>query len=141
MNELLKEFLLTFLTALATGLSAVIIKLITAKIAYITAKTQDEKKVRFLTWLEEDVIVKCINTTTQTYVDELKKQGNFNADAQKIAMEKTTEAILTVLTEADKELLETYVDDISTWITTRVESYMQSLKDATTDNKIDTVKE
>ena len=56
-------------------------------------------------------------------------------------MEKTTEAILTVLTEADKELLETYVDDISTWITTRVESYMQSLKDATTDNKIDTVKE
>lgn len=141
MNELLKEFLLTFLTALATGLAAVIIKLITAKIAYITAKTQDEKKIRFLTWLEEDVIVKCINTTTQTYVDELKKQGNFNADAQKIAMEKTTEAILTVLTEADKELLETYVDDISTWITTRVESYMQSLKDVTTDSKNDTVKE
>lgn len=141
MNELLKEFLLTFLTALATGLAAVIIKLITAKIAYITAKTQDEKKIRFLTWLEEDVIVKCINTTTQTYVDELKKQGNFNADAQKVAMEKTTEAILTVLTEADKELLETYVDDISTWITTRVESYMQSLKDVTTDSKNDTVKE
>ena len=141
MNELLKEFLLTFLTVLATGLATVVIKLITAKINYITTKTNDEKKVRFLTWLEEDVIIKCINTTTQTYVDALKEQGNFNAEAQKIAMEKTTEAILTVLTDADKALLETYVDDISTWITTRVESYMQSLKDVTTDSKNDTVKE
>lgn len=141
MNELLKEFLLTFLTVLATGLATVIIKLITAKINYITTKTQDEKKIRFLTWLEEDVIVKCINTTTQTYVESLKEQGNFNAEAQKVAMEKTTEAVLTVLTDADKELLETYVDDISTWITTRVESYMQSIKNVTIDNKNDTVKE
>lgn len=141
MNELLKEFLLTFLTVLATGLATVIIKLITAKINYITTKTQDEKKLRFLTWLEEDVIVKCINTTTQTYVEALKEQGNFNAEAQKVAMEKTTEAVLTVLTDADKELLETYVDDISTWITTRVESYMQNIKNVTIDNKHDTVKE
>lgn len=141
MNELLKEFLLTFLTVLATGLATVIIKLITAKINYLTTKTQDEKKIRFLTWLEEDVIVKCINTTTQTYVESLKEQGNFNAEAQKIAMEKTTEAVLTVLTDADKELLETYVDDISTWITTRVESYMQNIKNVTSDSKNDTVKE
>lgn len=141
MNELLKEFLLTFLTVLATGLATVVIKLITAKINYITTKTNDEKKVRFLTWLEEDVIIKCINTTTQTYVDALKEQGNFNAEAQKIAMEKTTEAILTVLTDADKALLETYVDDISTWITTRVESYMQNIKDNATNNQDNIVKE
>lgn len=128
MNELLKNFLMTFLTALATSLSAVVIRLITVKINHIITQTEDEKKQRFLSWIENDVIIKCINSTTQTYVDELKKHGTFNKSAQKIAIAKTTDSILKVLTEADTELLSTYVDDVSIWIATRVESYIKENK-------------
>ena len=49
---------------------------------------------------------------------------SFNKEAQKQALDKTLENILVLLTEADKELLSTYVDDIDTWIETRIEAYM-----------------
>lgn len=132
MNEIFKEFIVTLLTVLATGIASCLIKLINAKIESIIQTTNDEKKIRFLNWVENDVIVKCINTTTQTYVQELKEQDKFTVDSQKIAMAKTVTAVLNVLTEADNELLSTYVDDVTTWIKTRVEAYMHESKNTTT---------
>lgn len=124
MNELFKEFLLTFLTVLATGVATFTVKLLSAKIEQIVSRTKDERKINFLHWVENDVIIKCINTTTQTFVEELKNANSFNKEAQKQALDKTLENILVLLTDADKELLSTYVDDIDTWIETRIEAYM-----------------
>jgi len=124
MNELFKEFLLTFLTVLATGVATFTVKLLSAKIEQIVSRTEDERKINFLHWVENDVIIKCINTTTQTFVEELKNANSFSKEAQKQALDKTLENILVLLTDADKELLSTYVDDIDTWIETRIEAYM-----------------
>lgn len=128
MNEIFKEFIITFLTVLATGVATCLIKLLNAKIESIAQTTEDEKKLRFLNWVENDVIVKCINTTTQTYVQALKEQDKFTAESQRIAMAKTVTSVLNVLTEADNELLAEYVDDVTTWITTRIEAYMHESK-------------
>ena len=135
MNEIFKEFIITFLTVLATGVATCLIKLLNAKIESIAQTTEDEKKLRFLNWVENDVIVKCINTTTQTYVQALKEQDKFTVESQRIAMAKTVTSVLNVLTEADNELLAEYVDDVTTWITTRIEAYMHESK------KIDIKKE
>ena len=83
MNEIFKEFIITFLTVLATGVATCLIKLLNAKIESIAQTTEDEKKLRFLNWVENDVIVKCINTTTQTYVQALKEQDKFKEDVRK----------------------------------------------------------
>ena len=128
MNEIFKEFIITFLTVLATGVATCLIKLLNAKIESIAQTTEDEKKLRFLNWVENDVIVKCINTTTQTYVQALKEQDKFTVESQRIAMAKTVTSVLNVLTEADNELLAEYVDDVTTWITTRIEAYMHESK-------------
>ena len=135
MNEMFKECIVTFLTVLATGVATCLIKLLNAKIESIAQNTEDEKKLRFLNWVENDVIVKCINTTTQTYVQSLKEQDKFTVESQRIAMAKTVTSVLNVLTEADNELLAEYVDDVTTWITTRIEAYMHESKkiDAKTD--------
>ena len=136
MKEIFNTCITTFLTVLVTGVATCVIKLINAKIDSIVQHTKDEKKIRFLQWLENDVIVKCVNTTTQTYVETLKAENNFTLEAQKVAMTKTTEAVLNVLTEADNQLLAEYVDDVTTWITTRVEAYMYENKKQLTNNDI-----
>ena len=137
MNEIFKNFIVTFLTVLATGIATCLIKLINAKIESIARQTEDEKKLRFLNWVENDVIIKCINTTTQTYVQTLKEKGMFTVESQKIAMAKTVTSVLNVLTEADNELLSNYVEDVTTWITTRVEAYMHESKKINIKNNED----
>ena len=128
MNEIFKTFLMSLVTVLATGIGGCIIKLLQAKIDEVISRTQDEKKKAFLTWVEYDVIEKCINTTTQTYVDALKESGDFNSESQKQAMEKTVSTVMELLTESNVELLSTYVGDVSTWITASVENYLQKSK-------------
>ena len=133
MNEILKTFLLSLVTVLATGIGTCIIKLLQAKIDQVIAKTEDEKKRAFLQWVEYDVIEKCINTTTQTYVDALKESNGFDKESQKQAMEKTINNITTLLTDANMELLSTYVGDVTTWLTASVENYLQKTKDTGKD--------
>lgn len=132
MNEYIKTFLLTLMTVLATGIGGCIIKLLQAKIEQVISRTEDERKREFLYWVEHDVIEKCINTTTQTYVDALKESNGFDKESQKQAMDKTINSITTLLTEANMELLSTYVGDVTTWLTASVENYLQKTK---TDGK------
>ena len=47
-------------------------------------------------------------------------------------MDKTINSITTLLTEANMELLSTYVGDVTTWLTASVENYLQKTK---TDGK------
>lgn len=128
MNEMFKNFIMGFITLLGSTLSLFIIKLISAKIDSIISRTNDDKKREFLYWVEKDVIVKCINTTNQTFVQSLKDSGKFDKDAQKEAMNKTIENVMEILTETNSTLLSEYVGDVTTWITTCVEDYILNSK-------------
>lgn len=128
MNEMFKNFLMGFITLLGSTLSLFVIKLISAKIDSIISRTNDDKKREFLYWVEKDVIVKCINTTNQTFVQSLKDSGKFDKDAQKEAMNKTINSVMEILTETNSTLLSEYVGDVTTWITTCVEDYILNSK-------------
>lgn len=128
MNEMFKNFLMGFITLLGSTLSLFVIKLISAKIDSIISQTNDDKKREFLYWVEKDVIVKCINTTNQTFVQSLKDSGKFDKDAQKEAMNKTINSVMEILTETNSTLLSEYVGDVTTWITTCVEDYILNSK-------------
>lgn len=128
MNELFKEFLMGFITLLGTALSLFVIKLISAKIDSIISVTNDDRKRQFLYWVENDVIVKCINATNQTYVQSLKDSGKFDKEAQVEAMNKTVSSIMEILTETNSTLLSEYVGDVTTWIKTHVEDYILNSK-------------
>jgi NADPH:quinone reductase-like Zn-dependent oxidoreductase len=128
MKELYREFLLSLVTLVATGIGTFLIQLISAKIKAIINTTEDTKKQRFLTWVNDELIVKCINTTTQTFVEELKSSNSFDKASQEKAMQKTVDAVITLLTDTNKQLLEEYVGDTNAWITMCVENFIQKSK-------------
>jgi Ni,Fe-hydrogenase I large subunit len=128
MNEILKEVIMSVITIMITILSGCITRIITIKMNDMSNKIKDSRKVEFLNWVNS-VIVQCVDTTTQTYIDTLKKNGNFNEQAQKEAFNMTMNNISSLLSEQDMSTLGGYVGDTSTWITTSIESYIKSRKE------------
>ena len=63
-----------------------------------------------------DLVVDCIECTNQTYADALREQGKFDAEAQKEALTKTTTAVLTLLTDETKEMLNSIVGDVGIYV-------------------------
>ena len=69
-----------------------------------------------------DTITDCVIATTQTYVDSLKKQGAFDAEAQKAAFKMTYEAVIKLLTDEATEYLNAAVGDLNLYITQKIEA-------------------
>lgn len=127
MNDILREIIMSVTTIMITILSGCITRVITIKMNDMTNKIKDSRKAEFLNWINS-VIVQCVDTTTQTYIDTLKKNGNFNEEAQKEAFNRTMTNISALLSEKDLATLGGYVGDTSTWITTSIESYIKNKK-------------
>ena len=79
-----------------------------------------------------DMLDKTIQTTVvatnQTYVESLKAQGKFDAEAQKIAFQMTYDAIMKTLSEEAKTYLNTAVGDLNSYITNAVEKTVNENK-------------
>ena len=98
-----------------------LIALISSKIKQIKQKTDNDLLDKYLSMLE-NTITDCVIATTQTYVDSLKKQGSFDADAQKVAFTKTYTNVMKILTEDAKEYLEQALGDLESYIYNKIES-------------------
>ena len=95
--------------------------LIKAKINELKLKKDDDLFNKYLSMLE-NTITDCVIATTQTYVDSLKKQGAFDADAQKVAFTKTYTNVMKILTEDAKEYLEQALGDLESYVYNKIES-------------------
>ena len=69
-----------------------------------------------------DTITTCVIATNQTYVESLKKQGRFDAEAQKEAFKLTYNAVMSVLTDEAKNYLTSIYGDLTAYITSRIEA-------------------
>ena len=67
-------------------------------------------------------ITECVIATNQTYVEALKQQGKFDAEAQKIAFQMTSKAVLDILSEDAKEYLNATIGDLNVYITNKIEA-------------------
>lgn len=103
------------------------IVLIKNKAAQIAARTEDETKQKYIDMLAE-TITKCVAATTQTYVDSLKASGNFNAEAQQEAFQKSFDAVMLVLTNDAKEYLSHIYGDLTAYITQAIEAEVKANK-------------
>lgn len=94
---------------------------ILAKIA--TSKTQEEQELasKYLNMVEQTV-TNCVIATNQTYVDSLKSEGKFDAEAQKIAFDKTMDAVLAILTDDAKVYLTQIFGDLNVFLSNLIES-------------------
>lgn len=78
--------------------------------------------------LLETTIIDCVIATNQTYVDALKAEGKFDADAQKEAFKKTYEAVMQILTEDAKEYLMNALGDFDTFVNAKIEASVNTSK-------------
>ena len=102
-------------------LTAYIVKYIQVKSAEIT-KSTDNTLIDKYTGMLADTISACVLATNQTYVETLKKQGKFDAEAQKIAFNMTLDAVMNILNEDAKEYLSEAFGDLNSYIASQIEA-------------------
>ena len=126
MNILAQLFEIVVFPLLAIG-TVYLISLIKVKIQEIKQYKEEALYNKYLTMLE-NTIVDCVISTTQTYVETLKKQGKFDADAQKIAFTKTYTNVMAILNKDAKEYLEEAIGDLETYVYNKIEAEVNLTK-------------
>ena len=102
-------------------LTTYFVKLINAKITEIGNSSNNELEKKYLIMLNS-IITDCVIATTQTYVESLKKQGKFDAEAQKKAFNLTLNAVLNILNDDAKKVLTEAVGDLNLYISQKIEA-------------------
>ena len=75
-----------------------------------------------------DMIVAAVETTTSTYVKQLKADNLFDADAQKEAFNKTFDAVTKQLTEDAKQIITETYGDVKVYVTNKIEQFVEAAK-------------
>ena len=119
--ELLFQIFEVCVLPLLGVLTAFVIKFIKAKELELNAKHDNEILAKYITMLS-DTITDCVIATNQTYVDSLKAQGSFDAEAQKIAFQKTFDSVMLILSAEAKEYLANAYGDLAAYIANRIEA-------------------
>lgn len=101
--------------------TAYIVSYIKAKTKELNTNNSNEILTKYLTMLS-DTVCDCVIATNQTYVNSLKDQNAFDADAQKKAFEMTYDAVVNVLSADAKEYLTNVYGDLSIYITNMIEA-------------------
>lgn len=104
-----------------------VVKWFAAKEKEINNSLENETAKKYNSMLFE-TIRDCVTATTQTYVESLKKQDKFDAEAQKIAFHMSFDAVMAVLTDDAKEYLSTLYGDLNAYITTKIEAEVKAQK-------------
>lgn len=119
--ELLSQIFEVCIIPLLGVLTAFFVKWVNAKSAELIASRENETEQKYLDMLK-DTITDCVIATSQTYVDALKQQGAFDAEAQKVAFNMTFEAVFNLLTDEAKEYLTEAVGDLNLYVTQKIEA-------------------
>lgn len=128
----------TWMNILTTIFEIVIIPLlgigVTALVRYLGVKKDELNSKIDSTQIQNCVdriyqlVVDCMLTTQQTYVDSLKAQGKFDEQAQKEAFNKTYEAIINLLDDDLIEFISDTFGDVNSYLTTLIEANLKRYK-------------
>ena len=108
-------------------LTAYVVKIVNAKLEEVSANRKNELEKKYIDMLN-DTISDCVIATTQTYVESLKKQGSFDAEAQKEAFNQTYNSVMDILSEEAKKYLNEAIGDLNLYITQKIEAEVKISK-------------
>ena len=118
---LLYEILQVCVIPLLGVLTAYIVKFINVKSLEIQSNVSNDMADKYIGMVAETISA-CVIATNQTYVEALKKQNAFTADAQKEAFNLTYNAVMAILTDDAKEYLAEIYGDVAAYITNKIEA-------------------
>lgn len=122
-SEIINVCIIPLLGVLVTYL----VKYINAKSKELETTTDSAIAKKYISMLST-TISNCVIATNQIYVEDLKKQGKFDAEAQKQALQMTLNAVLAVLNDEAKEYLTAVYGDLDTYITNQIEATVNQNK-------------
>ena len=108
-------------------LTAYLVQYIATKKDALIKQNDNALAAKYITMLSK-TITDCVIATNQTYVDSLKTQGKFDAEAQKKAFNMTLTAVLSILNDKAKEYLTAVYGDLNTYITKQIEAAVNKNK-------------
>ena len=102
-------------------LTTFLVKWLQVKSNEIQSTMNNKLIEKYMTMLTE-TITECVLATNQTYVESLKSQGKFDTEAQKEAFERTSDAVMAILTDDAKKYLTSAVGDLELYIKQKIEA-------------------
>ena len=125
--EFVKEILFAIIAAAVPVATTFLCKWLVSLSEANKVKVKNEKAQATI-GLVTDMIVAAVETTTSTYVKQLKAENLLDADAQKEAFNKTFEAVQKQLTEDSRKIIAETYGDVETYITNKIEQFVEELK-------------
>jgi hypothetical protein len=128
MQNFFNQFFELVLIPLIIALGIYAVNFIRVKAAELKEKIKGDKEDKYIDRITE-IVTLCVITTTQTYVDSLKKQNVFDKDAQLEAFNKTKTAILNLLNEELTEFIIETFGDLNEYINAQIEATVNYTKE------------
>lgn len=75
-----------------------------------------------------DIVIQVVKSTSQTYVDSLKKDGVFTLEEQVEAFNITKQEVLDLLSEEMKEFIVDKYGNLDLWLETKIEQIVKETK-------------
>ena len=125
--QMLSQIFEVFVIPLLGILTAYLVQYIATKKDALIKQNDNALAAKYITMLSK-TITDCVIATNQTYVDSLKSQGKFDAEAQKKAFNMTLTAVLSILNDEAKEYLTAIYGDLNTYITKQIEAAVNKNK-------------
>ena len=120
-TELIATIFQVCIIPLLGVLTTFLVKWLQIKSSELQIKMDNDVADKYMTMLT-NTITECVFATNQTYVETLKQQNKFDLEAQKIAFDKTSVAVMAILTEDAKKYLESAVGDLELFIRQKIEA-------------------
>lgn len=125
--ELLDKLFEIAIFPLLAAATMYLVALIKVKKQEVLETTKNDTAKKYIELLDK-TITECVLATNQTYVEALKKQGMFDAEAQKQAFQQTYEAVMAILTKDAEVYLAESIKDLNAYITTKIEAQVVTAK-------------
>lgn len=125
--EVLQNVLYAIITAAVPVLTGFLCRWLASLYENNKTKVKNEKAQVVLGQVA-DMIVAAVETTTSTYVKQLKADNLFNADAQKEAFNKTFDVVKKQLTEESTKIIAETYGDVETYLINKIEQFVEELK-------------
>lgn len=108
-------------------LTVYLVKFIKDKSVEIQNKVDNDTADKYIGMVAETISA-CVVATNQTYVEALKKENAFTAEAQKEAFKQTYDAVMNILTDEAKLYLAELYGDVTSYITIKIEAEVNKSK-------------
>lgn len=130
-----QEWFQIILGALSLGVAGLITWAFTMFQAWLNSKIKNEK-LRAVLDVALDVVQKSVLAIQQTFVEQLKKDGKFDKEAQKEALRKSINLALANLSDEAKKILEENFGNLEDWLIMQIEALVLKLPGHSRDQVI-----